>query len=178
MHQSIYRNTSCINISATYLFRLYHNITPTITCSNAQWILWEFKTFWIMWLSVLFLVSWLINKYQMEYQFGLIQLWIYRMFFIEFFFSFDFIFNFLRLIHLATGFGYEKLFFYYTFWNFSWIRSDRNNNHLLILTFFCGSQEGLLEEVEWSLVFVDRWSRLTFISCPWIWFLLDGWLLL
>jgi len=33
------------------------------------------------------------------------------MFFIEFFFSFDFIFNFLRLIHLATGFGYEKLFF-------------------------------------------------------------------
>src|SRR6266496_5931696 len=85
----------------------------------------------------------------MEYQFGLIQLWIYRMFFIEFFFSFDFIFNFLRLIHLATGFGYEKLFFYYTFWNFSWIRSNRNNNHLLILTFFCGSQEGLLEKVEW-----------------------------
>ena len=94
MHQSIYRNISCINISATYLFRLYHNITPTITCSNAQWILWEFKTFWIMWLSVFFLVSRLINKYRMEYQFGLIQLWIYRMFFIEFFcFLFIFFFN-------------------------------------------------------------------------------------
>jgi len=94
-----------------FLFRLYHNTTPIITCSNAQWILWEFKTFWIMWLSVLFLVSRLINKYRMEYQFGLIQLWIYRMFFIEFFFSFDFIFNSLWLIYLATGFGYEKLFF-------------------------------------------------------------------
>ena len=75
------------------------------------------------------------------------------MFFIEFFFSFDFIFNFLRLIHLATGFGYEKLFFLLYFLE---LRSDRNNNHLLILTFFCGSQEGLLEEVEWSLVFVNR----------------------
>ena len=94
MHQSIYRNISCINISATYLFRLYHNITPTISCLNAQWILWEFKTFWIMWLSVLFLVSRLINKYRMEYQFGLIQLWIYRMFFIEFFFLW-FYFQFL-----------------------------------------------------------------------------------
>ena len=94
MHQSFNRTTTCINISATYLFRLYHNITPTITCSNAQWILWEFKTFWIMWLSVFFLVSRLINKYRMEYQFGLIQLWIYRMFFIEFFcFLFIFFFN-------------------------------------------------------------------------------------
>ena len=147
MHQSIYRNTSCINISATYLFRLYHNITPTITCSNAQWILWEFKTFWIMWLSVLFLVSRLINKYRMEYQFGLIQLWIYRMFFIEFFFSFDFIFNFLRLIHLVTGFGYEKLFFLLYFLKLSWIRSDRNNNHLLIFTFFCGSWEICLRKL-------------------------------
>ena len=175
MHQSIYRNISCINISATYLFRLYHNITPTITCLNAQWILWEFKTFWIMWLSVLFLVSRLINKYRMEYHFGLIQLWIYRMFFIEFFFSFDFIFNFLRLIHLATGFGYEKLFFYYTFWNFSWIQSDRNNNHLLILIFSAVLKRVCLRKSSglWFLS-TDDWGLILLVVLGFDFYWMDG----
>ena len=37
--------------------------------------------------------------------------------------------------------------------DFLGLRSDRNNNHFLIITFFCGSQEDQLEEVEWSLAF-------------------------
>ena len=111
MYQSINHNNSCINIAATFLFRPYHNNTPTTTCTVVQ------------------------NKYgnsrlpkscDLGYPFGQSaykqistgkSFWInstmelqnvfHRI--IIFCFSFSFLLFNTRLIHLEPGLGFEEL---------------------------------------------------------------------